>query len=93
MPVSDLAAIHIGLARFAGAVYPDDLEHVDAVLAACAEVRACVSWCCQLNTDRTNINPPSSVPTCHLRQCRFQPLLLHVTSHALHRKNHVIWVP
>ena len=40
MPVSDLAAIHIGLARFAGAVYPDDLEHVDAVLAACTEVRA-----------------------------------------------------
>jgi hypothetical protein len=38
MPVSDLAAIHIGLARFAGAVYPDDLDHVDAVLAACTEV-------------------------------------------------------
>lgn len=39
MPVADLAAIHIGLARFAGAVYPDDLEHVDAVLAACTQVR------------------------------------------------------
>lgn len=43
MPVSDLAAIHIGLARFAGAVFPDNLEHIDAVLAACAEVRHCCS--------------------------------------------------
>ncbi len=38
MPVADVAAIHIGLARFAGAVYPENLEHIDAVLAACAEV-------------------------------------------------------
>lgn len=43
MPVADVAAIHIGLARFAGAVYPDNLEHIDAVLAACTSVRSLAS--------------------------------------------------
>ena len=45
MAVAELAAIYIGLARFASAVYPDNLQHTDAVLAACAEVRRRLIWC------------------------------------------------
>ena len=40
MPAADIAAIFIALARFTGAVYPDRLEAVDNVLAACQQVRA-----------------------------------------------------
>ncbi len=40
MPAADIAAIFIALARFTGAVYPDRLEAVDDVLAACQQVRA-----------------------------------------------------
>ena len=40
MPAADIAAMFIGLVRFTGAVYPDRLDAVDDVLAACQQERA-----------------------------------------------------
>ncbi len=49
MPAADIAAIFIALARFTGAVYPDRLEAVDDVLAACQQVQS--------------LNPSVTLPT------------------------------
>lgn len=40
MPVADVVAMFIGLVSFAGAVYPDRLDCVDAVLTSCYKVVA-----------------------------------------------------
>ena len=40
MAAADIAAIFIALIRFAGAVYPDRLDAVDDVLAACQQACA-----------------------------------------------------
>ena len=44
MAAADIAAIFIALIRFAGAVYPDRLDAVDDVLAACQQARALDSF-------------------------------------------------
>ncbi len=42
MAVAEVTSMHIGLARFAEAVFPEDaLRHIDDVLAACADVSPC----------------------------------------------------
>ena len=40
MPAADLTAMHIALAHFTSAVYPDRLDYVDTVLTACYEARS-----------------------------------------------------
>jgi hypothetical protein len=50
MAAADIAAMFIALIRFAGAVYPDRLEAVDDVLAACQQ--ACAG-------QFSLLNPPS----------------------------------
>lgn len=39
MAVAEVASMHIGLARFAEAVFADQVSHFDGVLGACARVQ------------------------------------------------------
>ena len=49
MAAADITAVFIALVCFTGAVYPDRLDYVNDVLAACQEVRSGdnnVTSCC-----------------------------------------------
>ena len=60
MAAADIAAVFIALIRFAGAVYPDRLDAVDDVLAACQQARALVPFVTELPVKVCTTSQPVS---------------------------------